>query len=155
MRGYALSNLLAGTQQAMTTSYKTLVNFSASNGTLLKRAAVHEFSVGTDGTPADQVMTYDISRTTAIGTGTSATPTKLDLAEGATPMVGTVNHTGEPTVTAASSLWGAGINQRATHRWVAMPGQEIIIPATDAAGIAIRAKSPGYTGTAIAQMHFQ
>lgn len=155
MRGYALSNLLAGTQQAMTTSYKTLVNFSASNGTLLKRAAVHEFSVGTDGTPADQVMTYDISRTTAIGTGTSATPTKLDLAEGATPMVGTVNHTGEPTVTSASSLWGAGINQRATHRWVAMPGQEIIIPATDAAGIAIRAKSPGYTGTAIAQMHFQ
>ncbi|MDP2410349.1 MAG: hypothetical protein Q8M26_08690 [Pseudolabrys sp.] len=156
MAGYAVSNLLAGTQQAMTTSFKTLVNLSVSNATLLARLAVYEFVVGTDGTAADNAMVADVSRTTAIGTGTSATPTKLDPADGTSLGVGTVNHTSEPTVTAASSLWGMGFNQRATMRWVAFPGQELIIPATDANGLALRLRSPqGYTGTGVGQIEYR
>src|SRR3990167_8080332 len=143
MSGYAASNLLAGTQQALTTTYKTLTNISAATA-YLKRAFVHEFVFGTDCTPADNVMTYDVSRTTAIGTGTAATPNPVQGADGAACSVGTVNHTSEPTVTATSSLWAAGVNQRATIRWVAFPGQELVLPATNANGLCFRAKSPGY-----------
>ncbi|MGE0290338.1 MAG: hypothetical protein AB7I42_24860 [Bradyrhizobium sp.] len=155
MRGYTINNELGGTKQSMSTSYKSLLILVASNTALLKRGAVHEFTVGVDGTPADQAMTYDISRVTAVGTATAITPTKLDPADGASAMEAHANSTSEPTVTSASSLWATGINQRATHRWVAMPGQELIIPATDDNGLCLRAKSPGYTGTVIGSMHFQ
>lgn len=154
MAGYAASNLLGGTQQAMSTSFKTLLGLAAANGTALRRISVYEFVFGTDGTPADQAMTYDVSRETAAGTRTSITPTKLDPADGAFLGAAGANTTSEGTVTAASSLWGAGINQRATHRWVAFPGGELIVPATDANGLCFRAKSPGYTGTAICQAEF-
>ena len=154
MKGYALTNELAGSKQAVSSSFKTLINLSAATSPLLARAAVHELILGIDGTPADQAMAWDLSRTTAIGTGTSATPTKLDPADGASPMVGTVNHTGEPTVTGASSMLSIALNQRTTHRWVANPGHEIIVPPTDVNGVALRVKSPGYTGTAVGSMHF-
>ena len=55
-----------------------------------------------------------------------------------------------PTVTANSRVAGWAANQRATNRWVAFPGQELVYPATNVAGFALRAKSPGYTGTAVA-----
>jgi hypothetical protein len=154
MSGYAASNLLGGTQQAITTTFKTLLNLSAANAVLLRRAFVFEFVFGVDGTPADNVMTWDVSRTTAVGTATAVTPNPLQSADGAALTVANANHTAEPTVTANSSLWAAGINQRATHRWVAFPGQELVIPATNVNGLAFRAKSPGYTGTATAQAGF-
>ena len=155
MAGYAASNLLAGTQQAISTAYKTLLLIEAATAVAARRIKVHEFVFGTDGTPADQVMTYDVSRTSAAGTATSITALPLDPADSAMLGLTVGNHTVEPTVTAASSLWAAGINQRATHRWVAFPGQELVIPATNLAGLAFRAKSPGYTGTGVVQLEFQ
>lgn len=154
MAGYAASNLNATTpaQQAMTTTFKTLLNLSA--GATPRRIRVHEYVFGTDGTPADNVMTWDVSQTTAIGTGTAGVVTKLDPADAAFSGVSTINHTVEPTVTANSSFWATGMNQRATHRWVAYPGQELVIPATTANGLSFRAKSPGYTLTAVAQVEF-
>lgn len=154
MAGYAASNLLGGTQQAISTSYKTLLGIAASNATALRRIAVYDFVVGTDGTPADQAMTYDVSRETAAGTRTSVTPNPLVSADTAFLGAAGANTTSEGTVTANSSLWGMGINQRATHRWVAFPGGELVIPATNANGLCFRAKSPGYTGTAVCEAHF-
>lgn len=151
MAAYGVNNTLAGTQQALTTTHKTLVLVAGATTT---RAWVKEFVFGTDGTPADQAMTYDISRTTANGTATSVTATPLDLADGAYGGVCVANHTVEPTVTALSSVWVSGVNQRATIRWVAYPGMELVIPATASAGFAFRAKSPGYTGTGIATVEF-
>lgn len=146
MAGYAVSNMLGGTQQAMSSSYKTLVNLSAVTATL-RRQRIVEFTVGADGTPADNAITIDVSRTTAVGTGSTVTPQPIDPADGAMGGVATVNHTAEPTVTANSRLAGWGENQRATLRWVAFPGKELIIPAVNANGLAFRARSPGYTGT--------
>lgn len=156
MAGFAASNLNATTpaQQALSTTFKTLINLSAASATALRRIRVHEFVFGTDGTPADNAMTWDVSRTTAIGTGTTGVVVPLDPADSAFLGASTINHTVEPTVTANTSQWTAGMNQRATHRWVAYPGQELVIPATAAAGLAFRAKSPGYTGTAVAQVEF-
>lgn len=155
MAGYAASNLLGGTQQAISTSYKTLISLSASNSTALRRIKIHEFVFGTDGTPADQAMTYDVSRITAAGTATAVTANPLDAADSAFLGAANANATVEPTVTANSSLWASGVNQRATIRWVAFPGQELVVPATNANGICFRAKSPGYTGTAVGQVEFQ
>jgi hypothetical protein len=154
MAGFAASNLNATTpaQQAMTTTFKTLINLSA--GATPRRIKIHEFVFGTDGTPADNAMTWDVSKTSAIGTGTVGIITALDAADAAFSGVSTINHTAEPTVTATSSYWTAGMNQRATHRWVAYPGQELVVPATTAAGLSFRAKSPGYTGTAVVQVEF-
>lgn len=155
MAGYGASNLNATTpaQQAMTTAFKTLINLSA--GATPRRSRLHEFVFGTDGTPADHNMIFDVSRSTAIGTGTSGVIVPLDPADAASLSVATINNTVEPTVTANSSQWAAAINVRATHRWVAYPGQELVIPATTAAGLAFRAKSPsGYTSTAVCQLEF-
>lgn len=149
MSGYAVSNQLGGTQQAISTSYKTLLAVMASSSVSLQRGKIVEFLFGTDGTPADQAMNFDVSRITADGTATSVTPNKLDPADGAFLGAATANHTAEPTVTANSRVEGFGVNQRATSRWVAFPGQELVYPAIANNGFAFRAKSPGYTGTAV------
>lgn len=150
MAGFSATNLNATSpaQQAMTTTYKTLLNLSVSSATALRRMKLHEYVFGTDGTPADNAMTWDVSETTAIGTGTAGVVKLTDPADTSFLGVATINHTVEPTVTANTSHWVAGMNQRATHRWVAYPGQELVIPATNLAGLCFRAKSPGYTGTA-------
>ena len=154
MAAYSANNLLGGTQQAISTAYKTLLALTAATATLTS-AEVTEFSVGTDGSPpADNVIQWDVSRQTAAGTSTAVTPNRLNGAKRAAGTVASANFTAEGTITAASSLWALPINQRASFRWVAVPGSELIIPATDLAGFALRAKSPAYTGTAVADMGF-
>jgi hypothetical protein len=149
MAGYASSNLIAGTQQAMTTTFKTLLRIGAASAVSLQRGKIEEFLFGTDGTPADNAMTADVSRATAAGTESAVTPNKLDPADGAFLGAVAANATAEPTITANSRAMGWGFNQRATLRWVAAPGQQLVYPATDANGFAFRLKSPGYTGTAV------
>lgn len=152
MAGYAASNLLGGTQQAMTTSYKTLLTtLSQTSG--LRRHRIVEFIFGTDGTAADNAMVCDVSRVTAEGTATSITPNKIDPADGSPSFAANANHTAEPTVTSNSRVAGWGFNQRATQRWVAFPGKELVAPATNNSGFAFRLKSPqGYTGTGVADV---
>ena len=153
---YAVGNGFAGTQQAMTTTYKTLLSITAATGaTTLRRGRIFDILFGADGTPADNAMTYKADRQTSVGTGTSATPAPLDAGDAAALLAATVNHTIEPTVTANTQLLEVPVNQRASYRWVAAPGGELVIPATNVAGIGFRAKSPAYTGTALATAHFE
>ena len=154
MSAYSANNLLGGTQQALSTAYKTLLALTAATATLTS-AEVAEFSVGTDGSPpADNVVQWDISRQTAAGTSTAVTPNAYNGAKRAAGTVASANFTAEGTITANSSVWALPINQRASFRWVAVPGSELIVPATNLAGFALRAKSPAYTGTAVAAMGF-
>lgn len=149
MANYSISNTLAGSEQNVTTSYKTLTAVTSLSATQARRGQIYDIMVGTDGTPADNAMIYDISRQTAAGTSTAATPVPLNPADAAMLGGGTVNYTAEGTVTAASSVWSIAVNQRASYRWVAAPGSELVYPATNLNGFALRAKSPGYTGTAV------
>lgn len=153
MANYQTGNDLAGTQQAVSTSYKTLVALWAVTATL-RRNKIYDVLVGTNGTPADNYMEWDISRQTADGTATSVTPTALDPADGAFSGASKANYTAEGTITAASSVFYVGVNQRASYRWVAAPGGELVGPATNLAGFALRVKSGGYTGTATGKVHF-
>lgn len=154
MPDYVTHNGLGGTQQALSTAYKTLLVMKAASGTQTRRGRIKEILIGTDGTPADQVVDWDVSRQTADGTATSVTPNALDPADAAALGISQANATAEGTITANSSVFFVGVNQRASYRWVASPGSELVYPATNLAGFALRAKSPGYTGTATGAFTF-
>ena len=142
MPNYSLNNAMAGTMQATTSSYKTLLQASAATSGL-RRFKLYDVMFGTLGTPADQTYEFDISRTTTITTGTAATVFPLDPADGVASTQGVVNFTVEPTYTAtpADSLFNLGINQRASYRWVAAPGSELVCPAVNVNGLGLRTSS--------------
>jgi hypothetical protein len=154
MSKYSSSNVMGGTQQAISTAFKTLEALSAETTTLgVTRGWLYDVMFGTDGTPADHSITYDISRITAAGTATAVVPVALDPGDIAGRATADVNATIEGTITAASMLITMAMNVRASYRWVAAPGGELVWPATDENGLAMRAKSPGYTGTAVVTAH--
>ena len=101
---------------------------------------IYEIWFGNIGTPADQVSVYTVSRITAATTtaaGTTVTPSLLDLADRAAQSKCLENLTTEPTYTANQELMEVPLNHRATFRWVAAPGSEIVCPATSGDGIGV------------------
>ena len=147
MAVYSVNSLVGGgTPQAITTTYKTQINLSAATATLTL-FAINDIEFGVNGTPADNAMQYDVSRSTTIGTGTSATPLPANPLLRAAGTIATVCQTGEPAITTNSSLLYIPVNQRASYRWVAVPGSELQGIVTNLYGLAIRALSPAYTGT--------
>lgn len=154
MANYSIDNLLGGTQQATSSTYKTQISIVSS--ATVRRLKLYDLLIGTNGTPADNYIEWDVSRQTAASTGgTTATALPLDPADAAALTVCAIDPTGEGTVTANSSMFYIGVNQRASYRWVAAPGSEIVGPATSAAGLAGRGRSGGYTGTLTMTMLFQ
>jgi hypothetical protein len=152
MARYTADTGMGGTPQAMTTTYKTLLALTAP-GTP-RRAWIYDLNVGADGTPADNAVVYKVDQQTTVGTGTAITPAKVDQADAAALITATANLTAEPTVTDNTELLEIGTNQRAAFRWVASPGGELVVPATSNAGLGLRARSPAYTGTMVANLHF-
>lgn len=153
MAKYSVSSASAGTQQIMTTTYKTLLGITAP--ATPRRAWIYDVEFGADGTPADNVLVFKVDRQTSTGTGTSATAAPLDAADAAALMVATVNQTAEPSGI-GSTLIEIPLNQRSSYRWVTLPGSgaELVVPATTSNGIGCRAKSPAYVLTGIARVHF-
>lgn len=156
MAKYEINNELAGTQQAMTATYKSLLTLASSATT--KRLRLYEVSAAQNGVPAssDTNIEFDISRVTAAGTGTAITALAVDSGDGAALASCLANLTVEPTVTAASSVWARSGNQRAPFYWAAVDASaHLISPATSAAGFALRCKSAGYTSTAKGSIYFE
>ena len=153
MANYAITNSTlggTGTQQAMTTTYKTLCSvYASTTGTtsLVRRGKVYDILVGTNGTPADNAMEFDMARLTSPSTSSLITANPLDMADAVMASGCVANSTTEGTFSSSGEVWYVGINQRASYRWVAAPGSELVWPATSSAGLALRAKS-AYTGTA-------
>ena len=154
MAKYSLTNGSSG--QAITTTYKSLTGIAASSGTqALRRGKVYDILVGTNGTPADNYIQWDVSRITSSGAYTAGMCVALDTADASAAALPKINFSTEPTVTSSANLFNVGVNQRASYRWVAAPGGELVYPATDLNGIAVRALSGGYTGTGTATLHFE
>jgi hypothetical protein len=83
---YSTNNRLAGSQQNLSSSYKTIIAMTAATGAAtLKRGWIYEAEVGADGAPnaTDCAIVWDWSRQTAAGTSTAATPNPLDAADAA------------------------------------------------------------------------
>lgn len=160
MANFAITNSTVsgggGVQQAVASTPKTLIGLFGATASP-RRGKLYDILIGTNGTPADNALEFDVPRTTGLSSGgTAATPQALDPADGAATTVVTVNSTTEPTISANSDLFYIGINQRASYRWVAAPGSELVWPATSSNGLVLRVKSPtGYTGTATGNLLFQ
>jgi hypothetical protein len=151
MASYAVSNNnYNASLQALSTSYKTLLAYYALTGaTTLRRIWMYEFEIGPLNVPVatDCTIQYDCSVLTAVGTWTAATPQKNDTGGGDAAALGTyqVNATAEPTVTAASSIFNIGLNQRSSQRWMARDKfSSLISAAVNAQGLACRALSTNY-----------
>ena len=152
MARYSTNNRLAGTQQAVSTTFKTQMALTAATATLC-RGQIVEVAYGADGAPnaTDCNIVYDISRQTAAGTSTAATPNPDNPADVASRTVGSVNFTAEGTITAASTVFTRTLNQRASQQWYANPGSELVWPATNLAGLAVRALSPTYAANILVE----
>jgi len=134
-------------QTTNTTTFKTAGHVRAPAASM-RRIKFYDLLVGAGGAPADNVLEFNAIRTTANGTDTSVTPTPLDPADAACVATFGSNATVESaSFTAGTDLIDEFLNQRASYRWVANPGSEIVIPATANNGLAIRALSPAYTGS--------
>lgn len=157
MAKYALTNGSTsggGTQQNMTTTYVgALLGITGANAAP-RRTKVYEILIGTNGVPADNFIEWDVSRITTASTATSVTPPPLDQADATSVTTATVNSSTQGTIS-VPNLWYVAANQRASYRWVASPGGELVSPATSSAGFQLRTRSGGYTSTATGTFHFE
>lgn len=140
--------------QDTNTAATTIINLV---GAATVRPKIYDMIMGSDATPADNAAEYVLQRTTAVGTeGSGFTPVPLDpLTVAATSDAG-VAHSGEPTYTANAVLLEWAQNQRATYRWVAAPGGELIATATANNGIGCQVI--GIAGSAVnmnVTLHFE
>ncbi|KKN18836.1 hypothetical protein LCGC14_0951770 [marine sediment metagenome] len=119
-----------------------------------QRPSLYDWTSGFGGTPADNVIQVLLRKMTALGTATGVTPVDIDEGGVASLTTCAEDHTVEPTYTAASELFDQLINQRATYRWVAAPGGEIVLPATAASGVGWTAFHASYTGSHEVSAHF-
>jgi hypothetical protein len=137
-----------GTSQAMTTTMKSVVscvvgisnstNFPSAGAvaiTQARRGKLYDILIGTNTTPGDTVVQWDVARITAFGSsiitntgGLSSVSSNyaLDLADYNLAATVVANTSAETNVVVSAELWGVGINQRASYRWVAAPGSELI-----------------------------
>lgn len=157
MANYVVTNgssASAGTQQATATAYTGAILGITGANTAPRRNKIYDVLIGTNGTPADNFMEWDISRVTTASTSTTVTPQPLDPADAAALATVTANSSTFGTIS-VQNLWYVGVNQRASYRWVAAPGSELVSPATSSAGFQLRQRSGGYTGTATGSIMWQ
>jgi hypothetical protein len=157
---YGTSNISATTPAllALAAGFHTQLQAAAATATL-RRAAVYEWTVGPASIPnaaTDCEIVWTLIRQTTAGTGpVTMGVNALDSVDAAAGTVVTGNQTAEPTNAGESGVIdGIGTNQRGGYRWVVSPGGpgELMIPATNLAGIGIRGKSSNYTGFAMVTM---
>lgn len=111
----------------------------------MRRVALYDVVCGSPAAAADGTFDFQLNRTTTAATGTAVTPNPLDLADPAAVTLAKQNNTVQGTNTAGSIPLGIPQNQRATFRWVARQGSELIIPATAANGFSLN--TPTAIGT--------
>jgi len=154
MARYHVDNRQAGTQQNLTTTYKTLTAIWAVTATLCRGRAV-ALQVGADGAPnaSDCQIVYAVQRQTADGTATSATPNPLVPGDVASRQTSKVNYTAEGTYTLP--IWSRVLNQRASMQWAAQDTDAMLLwPATNLSGLALLALSPTYAAPALGGIEY-
>jgi hypothetical protein len=127
---------------------------SITAGSTPRRIKIYDILLGSEASPADNAFLWQFQRCTAAGTSTAITPQPLDSADAAALSSAGQNHTVEPTYTANAFLLSVPLNQRSTFRWVAAPGGELLLPATNASGVGI--KTPTMTAVSVTTLvHFE
>lgn len=109
------------------------------------RPKVYDILFGSPATPADAQVTYTVQRFTAAGTATAVTPEPLETDDRAATATSGQTHSAEPTYAGAAYII-LPIHQRASFRWVARQGGELIVSRTASNGIGVK-KTAETTGT--------
>lgn len=141
------------------TTYKTAGALYSSGA---RRIMVYEIEFGQAGGLAstDCQVQWDVSRFSATNllTGTAVVPNLTDPADGTCLALFLNGAASELTYTTAGAGLGLknwGINQRGSYRWRALDdGDNIVIPATNMAGVGVRALSPNFTGSLVGNLSF-
>lgn len=121
-------------------SNKTLINVIGSTAI---RPIVYDLILGCSATPGDIAAKFQVARTTAVGTaGSSPTPLALDPGDPAAVSTAGTAHSAEPTY-AATNFLVISMNQRATFRWVAAPGGELIGSSVASNGVGLQLVASG------------
>lgn len=112
------------------------------------RPCLYDILASCGATPADLATIFLIRRysSTAGTVGSATTILALDPGNPAAIATGGQAYSAEPGY-ATGFLLRFAMNQRATFRWVASPGSEIMAPATATTGLGLQSESSG--GTAI------
>ena len=162
MANYSLTNgstTGGGTQQNCAAAYTqaTLaITNSTANGatTAYTRGKIYDILVGTNAAPGDTFVEWDVSRCTVSSTSTFASlVTALDGAD-ANPNSLLVENSSQHGTISTPSLWYIGMNQRASYRWVAAPGSELVWPTTASARFVLRPRG-SYASTVTATLMWQ
>jgi len=105
-----------------------------------RRLLVHDMIFGSEANTADAALLWRVFRVTSAGTNTAVTLGYIDPADSSSEYDAGEAHSSEPTGSAVTSayLMQVPLNQRATFRWVAAPGMELVMPQTPSAGFGIR-----------------
>lgn len=136
-------NATSPVQTNVTTTFKTMLELiSVASG----RGQIYELEVGADGAPnaTDCQIIYGVQRCTVSCTGVTAVANPLNPADPLSRTTGKINASVEGTVTANSMVLALPLNQRASQRWIAAPGSELIWPNISASGLVCQALSPTY-----------
>ena len=112
-------------------------------GSGMRRFKLYDMIMGSEATPADNVILFRVKRSSTASTGSAVTPRPLDPADAAAVTLPKENLSAEGT--SSEVLLTFPLNQRATFRWVAAPGSEVVVPATANAGVII--ETPTAVGT--------
>lgn len=143
MARYHVDNRLAGTQQVISTGYKTQVSVVGVTATLCRGRAV-ALAYGPDAPPnsSDCNIVYTIERITAVGTGgAAATPNPIVPGDVASRSACRVNETAEGTYTLP--VFTRALNQRASQQWAAQDNDAMLQwAATNGAGLVALALCP-------------
>jgi len=101
------------------------------------RPRLYDLMLGSPSTPADQAASWVIKRSSTASTGgTAVTPSPIDPADPPSLSAAMVAPSmSAPTLGVVLLQWAQ--NLRATFRWVAAPGKELVAPATAANGLTL------------------
>lgn len=124
-------------------------------GTTAVRARIYDILFGHGSAPADTVIQWEVMRATTSATGSAAVGNSLDTDAPTAEILAEEEVTVGPTVVADSGVLDFDLNQRATFRWVAAPGGEIVIPAVATNAVFFNGSSASYTGIARVTAHWE
>ena len=121
------------------------------------RFSIYDWEIGSFSTaPADVALLWIMARSREAGSGgTSRVPVALDPADPTSELAGQEAPTTEPDYAGLTDpeLIEVGVNERATFRWVAAPGGELIAAAVASEGLCLRVDHASDTDTVFGTIH--
>jgi hypothetical protein len=118
-------------------------------GVATVRGRIYDIIFGQGGPPGDLTIRWQVMRAgTASATGAGAVENPLDPDAPASNILSEEEITASGTVQANSEVIDMDVNQRATFRWIAAPGSEIVIPAVATESYFFNPSNATYTGIA-------